>query len=187
MSYFPMMVDLEGKKVLVVGGGKEGELKVQVLHDFNAIITLISIDATDKAKSMAHTLQQREFLDSDVDAEDYTLIVASTDDRQVNARISRLAKERKIPVNIVDDVELCTFIFPAIVKDGDVVCAVSSGGKSPYLVRHIKGLLKSVLPDNVGEINDEMGRIREKARKEIPDTVQRRVYLRERLYDLLNK
>ena len=187
MSYFPMMVKLDGKKALIIGGGEEGKKKTQILHDFGAEITLISKDAQKEAIELTSRYEEREFMDSDITEGDYDLIVASTDDRELNKRISALANERRIPVNVVDDEELCSFIFPAIVKDKDVICAVSSGGKSPYITQYIKALLNKVLPKDIGDINDRMGEYRKQAKKEIADAAERRKFLRSRLEEELGK
>ena len=80
---------------------------------------------------------------------------------------------------------LCTFIFPAIVKEEDVVVSVSSGGKSPYIVQHIKSLIQDVLPKGVGKINNYMGGLREQARRDIPDRMERRRFLRLKLEEAL--
>ena len=187
MSYFPMMVKLDDKKVLIIGGGEEGLKKTQILHEFGAEITLISKDALKEAIELASRYEEREFRDTDITDEDYDLIVASTDDRELNKRISILAKDKHIPVNIVDDEKLCSFIFPAIVKDKDVVCAVSSGGKSPYITQYIKTLLNKVLPEGIGEINDRMGEYRKQAKSEIADVTERRRFLRKKLDEELDK
>lgn len=185
MSYFPMMINLEGRKVLVVGGGREGTGKAEILRCFGADIAVISPVVSDKIRTLANTLSERRFEDSDIMNQDYALVVAATDDPNTNRRISELCKEKKIPVNVVDNPPLCTFIFPAIVKDREVVCAVSSGGKSPYIAQYIKGLIRGVLPQNIGEINDRMGEIRTRAKKEIPDPAKRRRYLRKKLDEML--
>lgn len=187
MSYFPMMVKLDDKKVLIIGGGEEGLKKTQILHEFGAKITLISKDAQKEAIELALRYEEREFRDTDITDEDYDLIVASTDDRELNKRISVMAKNKHIPVNVVDDEELCSFIFPAIVKDKDVVCAVSSGGKSPYITQYIKTLLNKVLPEGIGEINDRMGEYRKQAKSEIADVTERRRFLRKKLDEELDK
>ena len=185
MSYFPMMVDLDKKKVLIVGGGNEGTQKINVLKSFGCLITLISIEASKEAVACVDEYIQRPFEDNDID-EKYTLIVAATGDLNTDERISIMAKEKKIPVNVVDKTELCTFIFPAIVKDRDVVIGVSSGGKSPYLVQYIKHLILSHLPKNIGEINDKMGDYRTFAKKNISDVKERRRFLKEKLDFLLS-
>ena len=187
MSYFPMMVKLDDKKVLIIGGGEEGLKKTQILHEFGAKITLISKDVQKEAIELALRYEEREFRDTDITDTEFDMIVASTDDRELNKRISILARDKHIPVNIVDDEELCSFIFPAIVKDKDVVCAVSSGGKSPYITQHIKGLLSRILPKDIGGINDRMGEYRKQAKSEIADITERRRFLRKKLDEELEK
>lgn len=187
MAYFPMMVDLESKRVLVIGGGEEGKKKVEILYQFGAVITLIAINAKDEAKKLAATYEEREFEDRDILENDYTLIVAATDDEELNSHISELAAATKTPVNIVDNSKLCTFIFPAIIKKGDVVCSVSSGGKSPYVAQYVKSLIEEVLPKNIAEINDKMGEYRIKAKQELENAAERRAYLKLKFEELLNK
>ena len=185
MSYFPMMVKLDGKKVLVIGGGEEGLKKTQIMHDFGAEICLISKGALKEAAKLASRYEEREFRDTDITDEAYDLIVAATDDRELNKRISGLAHENRIPVNIVDDEELCSFIFPAIIKDRDVVCAVSSGAKSPYITQYIKVLLCKLLPKNIGEINDRMGEYRKQAKRDLKEAAERRSFLKKKLEEEL--
>ena len=178
------MIQLEGKDVLVIGGGNEGTQKVRVLAMFCCRITLIAPKAELSATEIADVYIAREFEDTDI-TEEYTLIVAATDDDEVNRRISRLAGELKIPVNVVDNADLCTFIFPAIVKDKDVVIAVSSGGKSPHVTQYIKNLIIKKMPDNIGDINERMGKIRTFAKMEIHDSAERREYLKKKLSELV--
>ena len=185
MAYFPMMVNLEGKDVLVAGGGEEGLKKIQILSLFGARITLIACDALPEAAELSEYLYNRAFEPDDIRTRDFALIVSATNDRKVNAEISSLAQAENIPVNIVDDAELCTFIFPAIIKDKDLVCAVSSAGKSPYVVQYVKKLIQKCLPEGIGDINDRMGEYRVKVKKEISDPGERRKALKSRLEELL--
>lgn len=187
MSYFPMMIDLEKKEVLVIGGGEEGKNKVKVLYDFGAFITLIAPEADQDAIGMASRYINRAFSDEDILDKEYTLVVAATDDRTCNERISMLATKGHIPVNVVDDTELCTFIFPAIVKDKDVVCAVSSGGKSPYVAKYVKKLIMDVMPPMIGLINDRMGVYRNQAKNEFDSSEERRSFLKKKLEELLKE
>ena len=186
MSYFPMMVNLEGARVLVIGGGEEGRKKVEILSLFRAKITLIATDAQEEAVRLADRYLKREFEDQDLQAEEYALVVAATDDRLLNEQIHLLACKRKIPVNVVDDVEFCTFIFPAIIKEKDVVCSVSSGGKSPYVAQYVKSLIRRSLPCGIGEINDKMGDFRSYAKQEIKEAAARRAFLRKKFDELIN-
>lgn len=185
MAFFPMMVDLTGKPVLVVGGGEEGRKKTEILRQFGAGITWVAPDIPEDLYGLAQECLCRRFETQDLDRWEYVLVVAATNDRELNREIFRLAGERHIPVNVVDDVELCTFIFPAVIVERDVVCAVSSGGKSPYIAQHIKVLIRQVLPEGIGEINDRMGEYRQQARRDMADARERRAFLRKKLTELL--
>ena len=185
MAYFPMMIDLKDKQVLVIGGGEEGTKKVEVLYDFGCRITLIAKEAAEAAIEKSSDYKNRAFEDSDI-KEDYCMIVTATNDRELNKHISELAGKFKIPINVVDDTELCSFIFPAIIKDRDVVVSVSSGGKSPYIAQHIKKTVRENMPKDIGIINDKMGEYREIAKREIKDVSERRKFLKEKLSELLS-
>ena len=175
-----MMIDLEKKSVLVVGGGREGAQKISILKKFGCIVTLVSIEAVEEAKGKADIFLKKAFEETDIN-DSYSLIVSAVGDPETDKIISRIAKEKRIPVNIVDNTELCTFIFPAIIKEQDVVIGVSSGGKSPYLVQYLKKLITSVLPENIGYINDRMGEYRSFAKENIRDVNERRKFLKEKL------
>ena len=179
MAYFPMMINIEGKPVLVIGGHTEGLKKINVLKDFGAVVTLVAEDAFDEAAELADVYYKRAFEDSDVLDSNYALIVSAVNNRELDKRIYELATKKSIPVNVVDDIELCTFIFPAVVKQDDVVVAVSSSGKSPFVVKHIKKLIQDILPKNIGAINEHMGEYRKKVKLEFSDQKQRREALKE--------
>lgn len=185
MAYFPMMIDLQDKPVLVIGAGEEGTKKVEVLYDFGCNITLVAKEATEAAKEKSGSFYNRSFEDDDI-KEDYCMIVSATNDRALNKHISELAGKYRIPVNIVDDTELCSFIFPAIIKDRDVVVSVSSGGKSPYVAQHIKAIVRDNMPEDIGLINDKMGEYRQSAKQEISDVSERRKFLKSKLNELLS-
>ena len=88
-------------------------------------------------------------------------------------------------IDVVDDTELCTFIFPAIIKENDLVCAVSSAGKSPYVAQYVKGLIQECLPPQIVMINDQMGEYRESVKNKISDVVKRREALKNKLDSLI--
>ena len=186
MAFFPLMTDLSGKDALVIGAGKEGAKKVHVLKDFGARVTLIAPEAREEAVREADRYERRGYGEADLDSTDWILAVAATDDRELNRRISEGARKRRIPVNVVDDPELCSFIFPALIRDEDVVCSVSSGGKSPYVAQLVKERVRTCWPEGIGRINDRMGEYREQAKREYADRGDRRRFLREKLEELLN-
>ena len=188
MAYFPLMVDIRDKEVLIVGGGETALRKTELMLDFGAKVRLISkeflCDFPKEAK-----LIQKGFAPEDIASAGALpfLIIAATDDREVNALVAKLAGERRIPVNVVDDEPLCSFTVPAVIRDRDVVISVSSGGKSPLVTQYVKKLMLEAMPDDIGEINDEMGRLRREVKASIPDQRERRKELKEALARLLKK
>ena len=185
MAYFPMMTELKEVPVLVIGGGREGTEKIRILRSFGAKICLVAVDAGAEAVEMSDRFIGAPFCDEMMDDEDYAMVISATDDRELNRHISELAKKRKIPVNVVDDPELCSFIFPAIFRKNDLVCAVSSGGKSPYVAQFVRDRLGEILPENIGKINDRMGELRKEAKDRFPEAADRRRFLRERFDEMM--
>ena len=140
MKTYPIFAIIEDKPCLVVGGGAVGERKVQDLRQAGAKVTVLSRELTPALKELAEAGQIRYL------AEDFTpdhlkgmvLVLAATDDRQVNARVSAAAQAQGLWVNVADDPEFCTFIVPAQVKRGDLTLAISTGGASPALARKLR-------------------------------------------------
>ena len=205
MAYFPIMVDLEGKKVLIIGGGETAARKAEMMLEFGARVTVVTKELR-SAMPEAVNVINRAFRPEDISCpgtgddtaagdtgaeetfgEEPFLIIAATDDRKVNEEVARLAMERHIPINVVDDEPLCSFTFPAVIREGDVVVSVSSGGKSPLVTQYVKKRIKETLPPDIGYINDEMGRLRKKTRETVADQKERREIYKEALSNLLNK
>lgn len=185
MSYFPLMIQLEQAPVLLVGGGKTARRKASILREFGASVDVVAPVIAPEIRALGTFLHQRIFTEDDLERQPWRLVVAATDDRAVNQAISEGCRKRGIPVNVVDDPELCTFIFPAIVKQQDVVCAVSSGGRSPLVAQWVKRQLRQVLPENLGTVNAIMGRYRKSLQQQEPDAAKRRTKLRMKLAELL--
>ena len=176
MSYFPMFVQLEGKDCLVVGGGKVALRKVNTLQDFGAIVTVIAPSIVDEIKNLPDVIYaEREYEVGDLDGQ--TLVVAATGDHDQNHEISVACKERMIPINAVDQVEDCTFIFPAYQKAGEVVGAFTSGGKSPVLAQYLKEQAEDYVNPAIGRLADYLGSIRDEVKAKVPtEEKRRRVY-----------
>jgi siroheme synthase-like protein len=140
MKTYPIFAIIEDKPCLVVGGGAVGERKVQDLREAGARVTVLSPRLTPALAELAASGGIRHL------NEDFTpdhlngmaLVMAATDDRAVNARVSAAAQERGLWVNVADDPEFCTFIVPAQVKRGDLTVAISTGGASPALARKLR-------------------------------------------------
>lgn len=164
MSYFPMFIELKGKPCLIVGGGRIAARKAEALRDFGAALTVVAPDISLEIKSMENIIfLEKQFEKSDLTGQ--ALAVAATDDKGLNHQVSQICREAGIPVNAVDQIEDCSFIFPAYLKEGEVVAAFSSGGQSPVITQYLKGQMRPVLTPRLGEIAACLGSLRDSLRQ----------------------
>ena len=180
MAYFPFFVDIEGQDCLIVGGGTVAYRKVQALKDYGPCIRVVAPEISEKIQSLADgrlTLQFREFREEDLDSADF--VVAATEDSQLNRRISLLCREKKIPVNVVDVREECSFIFPALVRDGDITVGISTGGSSPTIAQYLKSGLRTIIPEGFGDLAVQLGGYREMVKEQVPELAVRTEIFRE--------
>ena len=171
MAYFPMFVDLTDANCLIVGGGTVALRKVKVLLDFGAKVHVIakeiSMDIAAISEETDHLLlEQREF--TPFDLQDRKLVVVATSDNELNGQIFMMCKEGGIPVNVDDDHEKCSLIFPSYLKEQNLVGAFSSGGNSPALTQYLKNKEKEILTPRLGELNEVLGRWRQPIKELFP-------------------
>lgn len=175
MAYFPMFVQLEGSPCLVVGGGGIALRKVRALKDFGARVLVAADEILDEIKGMDGVAwQERGFLAEDL--EGMALVVAATDNKEENHRISCLCREKRIPVNAVDQIEDCSFIFPAYLKEGEVVAAFSSGGQSPVVAQYLKEQARPRVTGLLGDLAAQLGDMRGTVKKMEPAGRRKAVY-----------
>jgi precorrin-2 dehydrogenase/sirohydrochlorin ferrochelatase len=140
MKTYPIFANLVDKPCLVVGGGAVGARKVQDLRTAGARVTVVSPEVTDELAALAAAGKIRQVAE-DFRPEHVTgmvLVMAATDDPEVNAQVSAAAQAAAIWVNVADAPEFCTFIVPAQVRRGDLTVAISTGGASPALARKLR-------------------------------------------------
>jgi uroporphyrin-III C-methyltransferase/precorrin-2 dehydrogenase/sirohydrochlorin ferrochelatase len=182
MRYFPAFLDLQSAPVLIVGGGVIAARKLELLSQAGASVTVISPTAGDgiaaRARSGGLRWLARRFESADVAG--MRIVVAATGDREVNAAVAAAAREAGIPVNVVDDAALSTFIVPAIVDRSPLVIAISSGGVAPMLARRVRALIETQVDESMGRLAQFAERWRERIRAGITDLAARR-----RFYDWL--
>ena len=178
MGYFPFFVELKGKEGLIVGGGRIAAHKIEKLKPFGArLIVVASYIAEDLKADPDLICLERPFQDTDV--EEKCFVIAATDDGKLNAHISALCKEKNILVNVVDDQEKCSFIFPSLVREGKFCAGISTEGASPMTAAYFRSRLAAALPENMEEILDMLAAFREPVRREIPDGRVRAAVLKE--------
>jgi precorrin-2 dehydrogenase / sirohydrochlorin ferrochelatase len=140
MRYYPISVDLQTQRCLVVGGGDVAERKVETLLRANGVVTVISPALTPRLQLWAEdkriTAFVRPYIDGDLNG--FSLVFAATDDEALQRRIAADARAAGILINVVDRPALCSFIVPALVLQGDLTVAVSTGGASPALAKKIR-------------------------------------------------
>lgn len=176
MDFLPLFANIRGQTCLVVGGGSIAARKASLLARAGACIRLVAPEASDAAREVVEKsggeLRLRPFVDADLDG--VALAIAATDDLMLNAHVSDAARRLQVMVNVVDQPELCSFIFPSIVDRNPIVIAVSSGGASPVLARLIRARLETLIPASYGRLAAIVGRFRDQAKQVFPDINQRR-------------
>jgi siroheme synthase-like protein len=143
--YYPVFLDLNARSCVVIGGGVIAEGKIAMLIECGANITMISPTVTDRIKNLAGTgminLEEREYQEGDL--KEAYLVIAATDDNNVNQTVAREAQQHNLLLNVADVTHLCNFIAPAVVRRGDVTVAISTSGTSPALARKLREELEN--------------------------------------------
>jgi len=174
--FYPIFIELENRRVLVVGGGPVAERKVEALLDAGARITVVSPDVTDRLMELANSSRliwhQRKFHSSDLDGA--SLVISATDDAATQAEVASDAAAKNILVNTVDKPELCDFIVPSMLRRGEITVAISTSGKSPALAAELRRRLDSVVTDAMARTAFVLGAIRSEVHDRFPDSEQRK-------------
>ena len=176
MDFLPIFMNIRGQRCLVVGGGEIAARKAALLQEAGAEIAVVSPELSSSMARQAEqgsvTYREGAFEASDLDG--VNLVIAATDDEAVNRQVSELARTRQLPVNVVDNPELCSFIIPSIIDRSPVQIAVSTGGASPVLARLLRTQLESVIPSTYGRLAAMVGGFRDKVKAQFSDVNARR-------------
>lgn len=181
MDFLPIFLNLKKRPCVVIGGGEVASRKISLLLDAGAEVTVYAPELGDTIRrwvgegKIKHVAQEfrREMLDGCV------LVIAATDDRAVNQRVSEVAKVRGIPVNVVDQPDLCTFIMPSIIDRSPVTIAVSTGGRSPVLARLIRARLETLIPSGYGRLAKLVATFRDQVKQTFKHPPRRRQFWEE--------
>ena len=163
MSYYPVLIHIEGKKVIVVGGGTVAERKIETLLEYGAVVHVVSRDLTPQLRKYSEKgtigFLGQEF--NEACLEEAFMVIAATDDPILNHQVSEKAKERGLLVNAVDQPSDCNFIVPSILRRGDLQIAVSTSGKSPALAKKVREALEERFGNEYESLLILMGQLRE--------------------------
>jgi precorrin-2 dehydrogenase/sirohydrochlorin ferrochelatase len=182
MSYYPVFLDIEGKSVLVVGGGRVAERKVSSLLEAGALVTVLAPRLTKELsrlskKRKAPKITHIKGAYAKGALEGFSLVIGASNSLATNKAVSKEANILAVPVNIVDNAKLSNFIVPAVVKRGELKIAISTGGQSPFMAKAIKESFDEMLPKELSELVLIMGAVRNKLlKKEVKNDKKLRLY-----------
>ena len=175
MDFLPIFMNVKGRLCLVVGGGEVAKRKAGVLLEAGAKVRVVAPEIDPSLSEQAGVVSIVARFDEQ-HLEGVMLVIAATNDRGVNEYVSVHARERNIPVNVVDDPELCSFIMPAIMDRSPLMVAFSSGGASPVLTRMMRGKLESLIPQNFSRLAAFAERFREQVKQRVTNPAKRRIF-----------
>ena len=183
MNLFPIFLKLEGRHCLVVGGGLVGAQKIAGLLEAGAQVTVVDPSIAAAARELFGdrvTWHTRKYLPGDLDS--VYLVIAATSDPAVNQEIYGDAQRRGILANVVDVPPLCDFYYPAVVRRGSLVVAVSSQGESPHLAQRVRDEISRLLPEELDEAVKRIGDGRRRILREHEPGPKRVQLLRDLVY-----
>jgi uroporphyrin-III C-methyltransferase/precorrin-2 dehydrogenase/sirohydrochlorin ferrochelatase len=176
MEFLPIFLNIKDQRGVVVGGGEVAARKAGLLLKAGAKVTVQAPALSETLADMVRDGQvqhRAERFEASV-LDGAALVIAATDDEAINRAVHAAAVARRLPVNVVDHPELCTFVLPAIVDRSPVVVAVSSGGASPVLARLIRARLETLIPASFGRLAALAAAYRDKVKQRVKSPARRR-------------
>ncbi len=169
MDYLPVFHKIRSQPVLLVGGGTVALRKARLLFRAKAKVKVVAEEICQELTELIsiHDGEVHEQTYKSGDVENCVMVVAATDDNELNHQIAADAGKLNIPVNVVDQPHLCSFIFPSIVDRSPLIVAVSSSGKSPVLARLLRSRLETLIPSGYGDLTAFLGEVRSQVKARI--------------------
>ncbi|RXJ94418.1 siroheme synthase [Malaciobacter molluscorum] len=184
MNYLPILLNMKNKKILVVGGGVIAHRKILCLLEFSINITIISKEITKELSEIIDKYKLTYIQDnynkkylSNID-----ILVVAVNNLKLQEEIYLYTKDKKILCNFVDFKEYSDFIFPSIIKQGDISISISTNGQSPAIAKELKNYIKSLIPLNINEFLNSMKDLR----NNLPKGEKRMSLLRKKAQEYFN-
>ncbi len=172
---FPIFLKLDGRRALVVGGGKMATLRAKQLIRSGARVTVIAPRTDAEIEELGETgrieLLRRKFEQTDLSRR-YFIVIAATNDSKIQKAVFEEADRRGVLCNVVDKPKVCNFYMPAIVDRGDLKIAISTSGRSPALAGKLREYLDDAIPENAADLTQIVGLLRSKLKLEIPGDLE---------------
>lgn len=179
MNYYPIFLDLKGKKCVVIGGGNVALRKVKSLVEAQANVVVISPKIISPLKELINknkiTYLKEEYNSKHI-KNDTFLVIAASNDKKLNAKISKDANKLNLLINVVDSPNLCNFILPATLRRGKLIISVSTSAQSPQLAKKIKEDLQKLYGNEYEILVDLLGKLRTKVATKYKNEQARRIF-----------
>ncbi|MDS7966725.1 siroheme synthase CysG [Acinetobacter sp. V117_2] len=184
MDIFPISLKLQQQRCLIVGGGHIALRKATLLAKAGAIIDIVAPEIEEQLLQLVTTTNGQHFVEVFSEkflSAPYRLVIAATNDPQVNKTVFEQCEVRNLLVNSVDDIPHCRFMVPAIIDRSPLVISVASNGTSPVLSRQIRTQLETSIPHGMGKLAEFSGKWRNQVKEKISNPDERRIFW-ENLY-----
>lgn len=175
---FPIFIKLDTISILLVGGGNVAYEKLTGIYRANPLAKIIlvskeiSIEIQDLIRDMPNLVfQKKEFQVSDITS--INLVIAATDDKELQIQIKEACEKRGILCNVADTPDLCDFYLSSVVQKGNLKIAISTNGKSPTIAKRVKEVLEDAFPEEIDEILENMNIIRKKLSGDFKEKVKK--------------
>ncbi len=177
--YYPIFLKVEQKLCVVIGGGPVAERKITSLLEAGARVKVIAPEVTERIKTLAREgkiiWEERPYRSGDL--KDAFLVIAATNNPQVQEEVFAEAEERKIFCNVVDKPALCSFIVPSVVKRGRLQIAISTSGASPALAKRLREQLEELFGPEYAEYLELMAAWRKEIlARELPEAERQKLF-----------
>ena len=180
MAYFPIFTQIEGKRCLIIGGGKVAARKVHILLEYGADVVVVAEKVCVEIKESLpeKNVFEHDFAFFETEIRKAFLVVAATSNREENHHIAELCHTCNVLVNVADSEIESSFIFPSVIRRGDISIGINSGTGSPTVSKHIRKQIEKAVPDYYADIAAFMGELREYVKANFKDELQRRYILK---------
>ncbi|WP_077340120.1 siroheme synthase [Pseudocolwellia agarivorans] len=178
MKYFPIFLDAKHINAMIIGGGDVAARKIELLLKTTTNITVMSEQLSVSVERLinTHKLSWLQHNYREGYLKNCNLVIAATDNNQVNQNVAQEASELKLLTNVVDQPELCTYITPSIIDRAPILIAMSSSGSAPILLRMLREQIEKTLPDGYGKLADFSLKFRDHVKARVKGIRNRRTF-----------